>query len=572
MPLDDSLSRAPRAPRGRRVRCCGLILLCVIWLYGTALAGPPQAAIASAHPLATQAGFATLAQGGNAFDAAIAVAATLAVVEPFSSGLGGGGFWLLRHGDTGQQIMLDSRETAPLAARAHMYLDSQGKPIEHLSIDGPLAAAIPGLPAALDHLAQRYGRLPLEWDLRPAIRYAERGFPVGERYVRSANAREDALRRSEAAQTIFLHRGRAPQPGFRLLQRDLAATLREIAAQGRAGFYAGRIARRLVSGVRAAGGIWSLEDLSTYRAIERQPIRGEYGAIRLTSAAPPSSGGIALLEALNILSAYPLNRMDSVSERHLVIEALRRAYRDRDLYLGDPGFVTIPTRRLLSLDYAAGLRATIRPDRALPSDYLFGAREAASQGQNTTHFSIIDREGNAVAATLSINYSFGSAFVPPGTGVVLNDEMDDFAVSPGSPNVYGLVGGEANAIAPGKRMLSSMSPTMLETQDRLAVLGTPGGSRIVSMVLLAVLDFARGGGPHAWVAAKRFHHQYRPDVVEYEPGALGPEERYSLERLGHRLLETRFRYGDMQAVLWDKAGNRVSAASDPRGEGAAYAE
>jgi gamma-glutamyltranspeptidase/glutathione hydrolase len=570
--IDRWFKRVFHEPRSRLGRPGGLLVLCLISLPASALAGPPQAAIASAHPLATRAGFAVLAQGGNAFDAAVAVAATLAVVEPFSSGLGGGGFWLLRRGDTGRQIMLDSRETAPSAAHARMFLDGTGKPIEQLSLDGPLAAAIPGLPAALEHLTQRYGRLPLEWNLAAAIRHAERGFRVGERYARSAKARESALRRSDAAQAIFLQEGRAPRPGFRLVQRDLAETLRQIAAQGRAGFYVGKIARQLVSGVRAAGGNWSLEDLRNYRVLERQPILGEYNTIKVASTAPPSSGGIVLLEALNMLSAYPLNRMDAISERHLVVEALRRAYRDRDLYLGDPAFVTIPTRQLLSLDYAAGLRATIRPDRALPSDYLFGARDAYTPSENTTHFSIVDREGNAVAATLSINYAFGSGFVPPGTGVLLNDEMDDFAVSPGRPNLYGLVGGGANAIAPGKRMLSSMSPTILESQDRLAVLGTPGGSRIVSMVLLAVLDFARGRGPHAWVAAKRFHHQYQPDVVEYEPGALSPEELRGMEKLGHRLRETRFPYGDMQAVLWDKAGNRISAASDPRGEGAAYTE
>jgi gamma-glutamyltranspeptidase/glutathione hydrolase len=547
-------------------------LLCLFFFPVITLAGPNQAAIASGHPLATAAGFEILGQGGNAFDAAIAVSATLAVVEPSGSGLGGGGFWLLKRARDGKEIVVDGRETAPLSAHAAMYLDAQGNPIPQLSLDGPRAAGIPGLPAALAHLAKKYGRLPLLKSLGPAIRHAESGFEVGERYLKAVKSKEKILQAMPASAAIFLDRNAAPQPGFRLVQQDLAATLRRLGLAGHAGFYRGETAAKLVETVRTAGGLWTREDLQRYAVIERQPTVGEYRGIRIVSAPPPSSGGIVLVEALNILSAYDLQQADSVTRKHLIIEALRRAYRDRDVYLGDPDFVEIPVKRLTSQDYAAGLRVAIRSDRSLPSASLSDAASPIPQGDNTTHFSIIDRQGNQVAATLSINQSFGSGFVAEGTGVLLNDEMDDFAVSPGKPNAYGLVGGNANCIEPGKRMLSSMSPTFLQTPDRSAILGTPGGSRIISMVLLAVLDFAEGHGPKSWVSIGRFHHQYLPDVVEYEPGALNAEEIAGLEKLGHTLKATPKPYGDMQAVLWDQPYGRLEAASDPRGEGAAWVQ
>jgi gamma-glutamyltranspeptidase/glutathione hydrolase len=548
------------------------LILCLIFLPLAVPAAPPQAAIASAHPLATQAGFEILHQGGNAFDAAVAVSAALAVVEPAGSGLGGGGFWLLRRAADGKEVMLDGRERAPRAATRNMYLDASGKPIPERSIDGPLAAAIPGMPAALVHLAKHYGRLPLSKTLAPAIRYAETGFPIGERHVRLLTPRADALRRYSTTAAIFLPGGKVPEAGERLVEKDLAETLRTLARHGKAGFYRGETAEKLVEGVRTAGGVWTLRDLADYRIVERKPIRGFYRGIRITTAAPPSAGGIGLIEMLNVLSGYDPDGLPEITRKHLIVEAMRRAYHDREQYLGDPDFVPIPVIRLLNPHYAAGLRTTLRLDRALPSAYLSQPTPPEPVGENTTHFSILDKEGNAVAATLSINYSFGSGFVAPGTGVLLNDEMDDFAAKPGSPNVYGLVGGEANAIAPGKRMLSSMTPTFLDDGRRLGLLGTPGGSRIVSMVLLAVLDFAKGKGPDAWVAAPRFHHQYLPDVIEYEPGGLSESEQAGLRQLGHELKEVGRRYGDMQAILWEKHPNRVRAASDPRGEGFAAVE
>lgn len=546
-----------------------VILLFSLWyLPATAAGTPPQAAIASAHPLATRAGMEILAAGGNAFDAAVAVSAALAVVEPASSGLGGGGFWLLHRASDGRDVMIDGRERAPLAAGRDLYLDKQGNVIPHASVDGPLAAAIPGEPAALAHLARHYGRLPLAESLAPAIRLAREGFPADDHFRRLARFRLKVLRASPAAAAVFLHDDEVPAAGALIKQPDLATTLEAMAKQGAAGFYKGEVAKRLVEGVRAAGGIWTERDLSEYRVVERAPIRGEYRGWRITSAAPPSSGGVALLTMLNILGGYDLEKLDPATRTHVIVEAMRRAYRDRADYLGDPDFVPVPVALLTDPDYAAGLRAGIRLDRATPSDALPGTVDY-NPSVDTTHFSILDKEGNRVAATLSINFPFGAAFMPPGTGVVLNDEMDDFSAKPGVPNVYGLVGDQANAIAPGKRPLSSMSPTFLEGERGIAILGTPGGSRIITMVLLAVLDITTGGDAASAVAVKRFHHQFLPDVIQYEPDALTPAVMAELQIRGHRLRALRRHYGNMQAIWWDTRAQRVSAASDPRGQGLA---
>lgn len=526
-----------------------------------------QAAIASAHPLATRAGFEIIKKGGNVFDAAVAVSAALAVVEPSGSGLGGGGYWLLHRENDGFETMIDGREKAPLAARKDMFLDSWGKVIPTLSVDGALAAAIPGMPAGLVHLSESYGRLPLSESLAPAIRLAENGFAVGHKLIRQLEFRQKAIAKFPQTLRIFLHKGRPPALYSILRQPDLANTLRQLAKSGRNGFYRGEVAKRLVESVRAAGGIWTEEDLDAYRIIERRPVKGQYRGIKITTSAPSSSGGIVLVEALNILSAYDLDRADSATRKHLIVEAMRRAYHDRASYLGDPDYIAIPVERLLNEDYAAGLRSTMRIDKALPSVMLSDAGESETEAANTTHFSIIDDNGNRVAATLSINYPFGSGFVAEGTGVLLNDEMDDFVSKEGVGNVYGLVGGAANAIQPGKRMLSSMTPTFLENETGVAVLGTPGGSRIISMVLLAVLDFAESHDPASWVRVPRFHHQYLPDLLYYEPDAMNEIEIAALKAKGHRLHAEPKRYGDMQATLWNKKTHTLSASSDPRGEG-----
>ena len=545
-----------------------LLALLLAFLPLSASEKPPSAAIASAHPLATQAGFDVLEAGGNAFDAAVAITAALAVVEPYGSGLGGGGFWLLHRASDGFETMLDGRERAPLAADRNMYLDEKGQIIKNLSLNGPLAAGIPGVPAAMAHLADHYGKLPLKQSLSSAIRYADQGVAVGDSYRRMAAFRLNALRDSTDASAIFLQRGAVPDENFVLKQPELAKTLKVIADQGEKGFYQGVVGKKLVEGVRQAGGIWTLDDLQKYQVIERKPVYGYYKGTKIVSAAPPSSGGVALVTMLNILSGYDLDALETAQKKHFVIEAMRRAYRDRALYLGDSDFVDVPLEQLTSRLYAAGLRASIHPEKATPSSMLSG-NVYENPGFHTTHFSVLDKDGNRVSATLSINYPFGAAFVVPGTGVLLNDEMDDFSAKPSEPNIYGLVGGEANAIAPGKRPLSSMTPTFLENGEGVAILGTPGGSRIITMVLLAVLDFMEGNRPESWVELKRYHHQYLPDKVQHEADAFNQGSLESLKLAGHSFKQLNRIYGNMQAILWDLKNNQVEAASDPRGEGLA---
>ncbi|MDO9048612.1 MAG: gamma-glutamyltransferase [Methylobacter sp.] len=548
---------------------CAALFLTIIFGVAQVYADGSGAAIASAHPLATAAGFEILDKGGNVFDAAVAVSATLAVVEPSGSGLGGGGYWLLHREQDGFETMIDGREKAPLAAHQAMYLDKAGKVIPRLSLDGALAAAIPGMPAALVHLSEKYGRLPLAESLQPAIRAAKTGFAIGERYRKLLKFRAEVIKKHPQTARIFLADGDIPKAYSILRQPDLAHTLKQLAESGRDGFYGGEIADKLVAGVRKAGGIWTKQDLAAYQVVEREPVKGNYRGIKITSAAPSSSGGIVLIEALNILSGYDLKQTDELTRKHLIVEAMRRAYHDRTLYMGDSDFIDMPVRRLLNDDYAAGLRSSLRSDKALPSAMLSGEIQPQPEGINTTHFSIIDEDGNRVAATLSINFPFGAGLVADGTGVLLNDQMDDFAGLPGAMNGYGLVGGAANAIAPGKRMLSSMAPTFLDDGHNVAALGTPGGSRIISMVLLAALDFAKGHEPDSWVQVPRFHHQFMPDVVEYEKGAITANELTGLAAMGHQLKEARYSYGDMQAVQWNKTTHQLTAASDRRGEGRA---
>jgi len=525
-----------------------------------------ESAIASAHPMATSAGFEIIAEGGNAFDAAIAVSATLAVVEPMGSGLGGGGFWLLHRASDDFQTMLDGREKAPAAASRTMYLDHQGKVIDGLSLNGALAAAIPGLPAALVHLASNYGNLPLRQSLQPAIRAAEKGFTVYPRYQRLLKFRQPYL--NEAAKKIFLTKdNKIPALGTVIKQTDLATTLRRLAIGQNDGFYKGETAQKLLHAITQAGGIWTQADLDNYRVVERIPVYGSYRGARIVSAALPSSGGIVLLEILNLLSGYDLDALTQVQRKQKIIEAMRLAYRDRAEYLGDSDYIQVDTARLTSMSYADQIRTNIG-DRATPSDFL--SDSPVKEGQDTTHFSIIDYAGNRVSATLSINYPFGSGMVAAGTGIILNDEMDDFSASPGVENGYGLVGSSANAIEAGKRPLSSMTPTFVEKEDAVLVIGTPGGSRIISMVLLAVLDYLHNWGEiDDWVARGRYHHQYYPDVVQFEANALNEAEQSELSDLGYVLKARENSYGNMQAVLLNTKNGSLQAASDPRWLGVA---
>ena len=520
-----------------------------------------QSAIASAHRAATSAGFEILAQGGNAFDAAIAVSAALAVVEPMGSGLGGGGFWLLHRASDGYQVMIDGREKAPIAASRTMYLDQQGKVIEGLSLNGALAAAIPGLPAALVHLAEKYGQLPLRQSLQPAIRAAEAGFAVYPRYQQLLKFRKPHL--NKAAREIFLDKdNEVPAVGTVIKQTDLAATLRRLAIAQRDGFYKGETAKLMLHAVKQAGGIWTQSDLDDYRVVERPPVTGSYRGARIVSAALPSSGGIVLVEILNILSGFDLDSLTPVHRKQKILEAMRLAYRDRARYLGDSDFIQVDQSQLTSMDYADQLRANIG-SKATPSDFL--SDSPVQEGQDTTHFSVIDHDGNRVSATLSINYPFGSGMVADGTGIILNDEMDDFSASPGVENRYGLIGSSANAIEAGKRPLSSMTPTFIEKDDSVLVLGTPGGSRIITMVLIAALDYLHGTGDIGdWVARGRYHHQYYPDVVQFEADALSEAEQAELSTMGYVLKARDRNYGNMQVVLLNTRDGSLQAASDPR--------
>lgn len=542
-------------------------LFCVVLLsFPCAAAQGKVAAIASAHPLATAAGHEILERGGNAFDAAVAVAAVLAVVEPYASGLGGGGFWLLHRAADGHQAMVDGRETAPAQVKPEQYLDRAGKPIRNATTQGGTAAAIPGAPAALVFVAGRYGKLPLAASLAPAIRHARNGFEVDRRYAGIAALRERFLQSQPEAARVFLDDNRAPQPGWRLRQPGLATTLERIAREGNQGFYGGAVAAALVAAANGAGGAWQHSDLARYRAIERPPLRFQYRGATITTAVLPSAGGIALAQSLQLLAHHGITGARSPRDAHLVIEALRRAFHDRARYLGDGDFTPVPVERLVSKAYAARLAAGINPERATSNDELPGDAAAAGSG-NTTHLSVIDGAGNRVAATLTINLLFGSGIVAGDTGVLLNNEMDDFTLREDVPNAFLLRGGEANSMAPGKRPLSSMTPTFVEDARGVLVLGAPGGSRIVSQLLLAVLDYLYTPEVElaALVGAPRYHHQWRPDRVEIEPEGVPGDLRAGLEARGHTVQIARRRWGNMQAVFKSKQTGMAQAASDPRG-------
>ena len=546
--------------------CQQTIVVAALLLQFACSQSPGQAAIASADPRATDAGMEILAKGGNAFDAAVAVSAALGVVEPAASGLGGGGFYLLYIAAKDEYRFIDAREKAPQKATRDMFLDQSGEPVERASTDGALAAGIPGEPAGLVYLAETFGRLSLDISLAPAIRLADEGFKIKPRALLGLKFRKSTLLESPEFARIFYPDGEVPEAGTLIKQPELSATLKRLAADGFDGYYKGETARLLVDGVRQAGGIWTAEDLANYRVTEREPIITHYGDMKIITAPPPSSGGVALTQMFNFLSGYELADADVVERSHYMIEAMRRAYRDRAIYLGDPDFVSIPLEMLTSPHYMAGQRVSTRPDRATLSESLAGIATDGSEGTQTTHFSILDKDGNRVAATITINTWYGSGFMPPGTGVILNNEMDDFSIKSGVPNNFNLIGDATNEIEPGKRPLSSMTPTFLESERGIAILGTPGGSQIITMVLEAALAWHGGATAKEMVSNKRFHHQYLPDAVTYEDGAFTPEEQARLEEMGHKLVLSRRPYGNMNVVTWDFATKRAEAATDPRGE------
>ena len=525
-----------------------------------------QAGIATAHPLATKTGYEILEMGGNAFDAAVAVSAVLSVVEPYSSGLGGGGFFLLHDAQAGKSVFVDAREKAPSMADRDMYLDEKGDVLRTASLNGPLASGIPGLPAALHHVTNNYGSMPLYKLLEPAIQLARDGFPAYERLITALNVAEKSRTLSPKFKAIFMPNGQPPEVGQLIKQPELAKTLEILASNGHDGFYSSFFTQTMIDEARQDGSIWLTDDFKNYSVVEREPIEVNFLDAVLTTAPPPSSGGTTIATILNIIGEFDFFEMDISMRTHLVVESMRRAYRDRAFYLGDPDFVDVPVSKLTSKEHASKLAQSIDINTATPihKDDELDGKYAWNEGSHTTHFSILDTDGNRAAVTQTINTWFGSGYMLPSSGLILNNEMDDFSAKPFAPNRYGLVHGEQNSIQPNKRMLSSMTPTFIESERGLAILGTPGGARIITMVLLSILNYFDGGNAETMAASKRFHHQFLPDVIRYEKGTFTEETIKSLESKGHTLQEISS-YGNMQVVIWEKETGDVNSSSDPRG-------
>jgi gamma-glutamyltranspeptidase/glutathione hydrolase len=526
--------------------------------------------------VASEIGAEILRRGGNAVDAAVATHFALAVVNPEAGNLGGGGFLVVRMAD-GTTAALDFREKAPLRATRDMYLDSLGNVSDSLSLVGHLAAGVVGSVMGMWEAHRRFGKLRWAELVQPAIALAE-GIVVHERLAGSLNRNEKELRRFPATARIFLPEGRAPVVGERLVQRDLAETFRRIQQHGASGFYQGRTAELVEAEMRRGGGLITREDLAQYRAVWRDPLRFTYRGHTVISMPPPSSGGATLAEMLKILEGYDLRSLGFLSPQHvhLFAEAARRAFADRNAYLADPDFVPQPVARMASDAYARERRATIRRDRATPSAQVapgLGPAPVAArgEGENTTHYSIVDGLGNAVAVTTTINSLYGSLVTVEGAGFLLNNEMDDFTSKPGVPNQFGLVQGAANAIAPGKRMLSAMTPTIvLDPRGRVRlVTGTPGGATIITSIAMAVsnvVDFGMDVG--AATAAPRLHHQHLPDTLRYEKGGLEPATAAALRAMGHAVAERTGYQGDVQSIIL-LPGGYLAGVADPRRGGAA---
>jgi len=504
-----------------------------------AAAPPPVGAehgmVACAQRIACEVGVQVLKQGGNAVDAAAAVGYALAVVYPAAGNLGGGGFMTLAFAD-GRRTFIDFREKAPLAATRDMFLGADGEPVKGLSTRGWLAVATPGTVGGLEYARETYGKLSRSDVLDPAIALAENGFTLDGGDAFPLAVASTVLAKWPTSAAIFFHEGRPVGIGDRLVQKDLARTLRAIRERGTAGFYEGEVGASLAAAAKAGGGLMTLEDLARIKPREMAPVTCLYRGYMVVSAPPPSSGGATLCEMLKILEGYPLAEygFGSAKALHVEIEAMRHAYVDRNNLLGDPDFVTNPVAKLASADYAAKIRAAIDPAHATPSASLAEGKPP-HEGDNTTHFSIVDAEGNAAAVTYTLNDWFGAGMVAGDTGVLMNDEMDDFTSKLGTPNLYGLVQGEKNAIQPGKTPLSSMTPTILLKDGKpVFVTGTPGGSRIITVVLQTILDVVDYGmSVSEAVDAPRIHNQWLPDVTFVEPLALSPDTRAILEGWGH---------------------------------------
>lgn len=552
----------------------------------TAFAARPFSggAISAAHPLGAAAGKEMLDAGGNAVDAVVAAAFTMAVVGPYHSGLGGGGFAVVHLAKDGSDVAFDFREVAPKKATRDMFI-VDGKFVQQLSTDGALSVAVPGAAKGYLELHAKYGKLPRAKVLAPAIRAARDGFTVTPRYRDQALSRESCLANNAEAARIFLRAGAdgvplAPPLGTVIKQADLAKTLQLLAAKGDTAFYAGPIAKSIADTVQREGGVLTVEDLAAYKTAWRAPLEGSYRGHRLVTMPPPSAGGLAVVQVLGMLEARkvagPASR--EVTALHTFIEALRLAYVDRAKFLGDPDAVPIPLGKLASPEYIAELAARIDAKKATRSATLTPPELRApvpapdAGKKNTTHLSVIDRDGNAVALTTTINFGFGSCIVATGTGVLLNDEMDDFAGQPGTPNIFGLVTGEANVVAPGRRPLSSMSPTLLFMKDKpkdvLLAVGSPGGSTIPTTVMQAISNVVDGNLDVARAVGQgRIHHQWLPDEVWVDKPGIEPATQAALEAMGHVFKRVNA-WGDAQAVMVDPVTGLRTAGADPRWEGA----
>jgi len=523
--------------------------------------------VVSDHPLASGVGVEVLRRGGNAIDAAVAVAFALAVVHPQAGNIGGGGFLVYRAAD-GRSYTLDFRETAPAAATRNMYVDAGGT-LNDKRLTGALASGVPGTVAGLWEMHRRFGRLPWSALVAPAVALARDGAVIDSaRAAAFANpASDERLRLFPTTVAAFMPHGRLPRLGDTLRQEDLARTLTLLADSGADAFYRGGIAEQIVAQMVKSGGIITRADLAGYRVKWREPLHSTYRGWEIIGMPPPSSGGVTMAEMLNILEGFqPLPPFGTPTLLHLEVEAMRRAFMDRNYWLGDPDFVAMPIARLISKAYADTLRSGIEPEKATPT----GRLPPVAEGTHTTHFSIVDQEGNAVAITYTLNDDFGSALVVGGAGFLLNDEMDDFATKPGSPNLYGLVQGEANAIQPGKRMLSAMTPTIvLDPKGRLGlVLGSPGGPRIITAVMQVLSNVVDHDMTLAQaVTAPRIHHQGLPDSIFWEPEGISPEQRRALEAMGYAFREEPHWVGDVNAVLVTRRG--LDGVADPRRGGGA---
>ncbi|MCF6114207.1 gamma-glutamyltransferase [Mesorhizobium muleiense] len=539
-----------------------------------ALAASPQPAkgehgmVVTAQHLASEVGVEVLKKGGNAVDAAVAVGYALAVVYPNAGNLGGGGFMTIRFND-GRSTFLDFRERAPLASTKTMYLDKDGKPVKGASLDGYLAVGVPGSVAGFETAREKYGTLTRQDLMAPAIRYARDGFVLEQGDVASLEGGAARLAKDPAAAAIFLKPDGKPYAvGERLVQADLAASLSAISERGRDAFYKGPIADGIVKASAQKGGILAKADFETYAVRELEPVTCNYRGYEITSSPPPSSGGVIICEILNVLEFYPLSYLGAGSAETIkvMVEAMRHAYVDRNSALGDPDFVDNPVEKLLDKNYAKEIREKIDPFRAGVSQDLMP--KGFGESQETTHYSIVDDDGNAVAVTYTLNGSFGAAVVADGTGILLNNEMDDFTQKPGVPNLYGLVQGEANAIAPRKTPLSSMSPTIVAKDGKpFMVIGSPGGSRIITITLEAIVNVVdHGMNIQEAIDAPRIHHQWLPDTVYVEPFGLSPDTEKLLAGMGYRLDVTDATWGQAAGIL---VGGK-SLAEIEKGGGARY--